>query len=62
MSGRPRTTSFAEGNRQPPNLVLGGMKISSKYILCYLKTFIFHFYIVDFFFINNLYASDVYFA
>ncbi|XP_055912489.1 protein kinase shaggy isoform X2 [Eupeodes corollae] len=30
MSGRPRTTSFAEGNKNPPNLVLGGMKISSK--------------------------------
>lgn len=32
MSGRPRTTSFAEGNKQPPNPVLGGVKISSKYI------------------------------
>uniref|UniRef100_A0A0K8TM77 Protein kinase shaggy-like isoform x6 n=1 Tax=Tabanus bromius TaxID=304241 RepID=A0A0K8TM77_TABBR len=30
MSGRPRTTSFAEGNKQPQNLVLGGMTISSK--------------------------------
>lgn len=30
MSGRPRTTSFAEGNKQPPNPVLGGVKISSK--------------------------------
>ncbi|XP_073982048.1 glycogen synthase kinase-3 beta-like isoform X6 [Rhodnius prolixus] len=30
MSGRPRTTSFAEGNKQPPNPPLGGMKISSK--------------------------------
>ena len=31
MSGRPRTTSFAEANKQQPNLVLGGVKISSKY-------------------------------
>ncbi|KAG5318592.1 MOS1T transposase, partial [Pseudoatta argentina] len=31
MSGRPRTTSFAEGNKQPANPPLGGMKISSKY-------------------------------
>ncbi|XP_063217701.1 glycogen synthase kinase-3 beta-like isoform X1 [Bacillus rossius redtenbacheri] len=31
MSGRPRTTSFAEGNKQPPNPPLGGMKISSLY-------------------------------
>lgn len=30
MSGRPRTTSFAEGNKQPDNPPLGGMKISSK--------------------------------
>ncbi|XP_055694206.1 glycogen synthase kinase-3 beta isoform X6 [Lutzomyia longipalpis] len=30
MSGRPRTTSFAEGKQQPANLVLGGVKISSK--------------------------------
>lgn len=30
MSGRPRTTSFAEGNKQPLNPPLGGMKISSK--------------------------------
>jgi hypothetical protein len=30
MSGRPRTTSFAEGNKQP-NVQLGGMKISSEY-------------------------------
>lgn len=29
MSGRPRTTSFAEGNKQPLNPPLGGMKISS---------------------------------
>ncbi|XP_011065075.1 PREDICTED: glycogen synthase kinase-3 beta-like isoform X1 [Acromyrmex echinatior] len=29
MSGRPRTTSFAEGNKQPANPPLGGMKISS---------------------------------
>uniref|UniRef100_A0A336KSE0 CSON014301 protein n=1 Tax=Culicoides sonorensis TaxID=179676 RepID=A0A336KSE0_CULSO len=29
MSGRPRTTSFAEGKTQP-NPVMGGMKISSK--------------------------------
>ncbi|XP_018348677.1 PREDICTED: uncharacterized protein LOC108752373 [Trachymyrmex septentrionalis] len=28
MSGRPRTTSFAEGNKQPANPPLGGMKIS----------------------------------
>lgn len=32
MSGRPRTTSFAEGNKQPLNPPLGGMKISSKCI------------------------------
>lgn len=32
MSGRPRTTSFAEGNKQPLNPPLGGMKISSKYL------------------------------
>lgn len=31
MSGRPRTTSFAEGNKQSPNPALGGFKISSKY-------------------------------
>ncbi|XP_060530664.1 protein kinase shaggy-like isoform X2 [Cylas formicarius] len=31
MSGRPRTTSFAEGNKQPLNPPLGGMKISSGY-------------------------------
>lgn len=31
MSGRPRTTSFAEGNKQSPNPPLGGFKISSKY-------------------------------
>ncbi|XP_065159164.1 protein kinase shaggy isoform X8 [Atheta coriaria] len=30
MSGRPRTTSFAEGNKQPLNPPLGGMKICSK--------------------------------
>ncbi|XP_059622294.1 protein kinase shaggy-like isoform X1 [Phlebotomus argentipes] len=30
MSGRPRTTSFAEGKQPPANLVLGGVKISSK--------------------------------
>ncbi|XP_014277984.1 protein kinase shaggy isoform X7 [Halyomorpha halys] len=30
MSGRPRTTSFAEGNKQPPNPPLPGMRISSK--------------------------------
>uniref|UniRef100_A0A1L8DKQ2 Putative serine/threonine protein kinase n=1 Tax=Nyssomyia neivai TaxID=330878 RepID=A0A1L8DKQ2_9DIPT len=30
MSGRPRTTSFAEGKQQSANLVLGGVKISSK--------------------------------
>ncbi|XP_044749495.1 uncharacterized protein LOC123310152 [Coccinella septempunctata] len=29
MSGRPRTTSFAEGNKQPLNPPIGGMKISS---------------------------------
>ncbi|KAH1026632.1 hypothetical protein HUJ05_000266 [Dendroctonus ponderosae] len=29
MSGRPRTTSFAEGNKQPLNPPLGGMKIST---------------------------------
>ncbi|XP_015834724.1 glycogen synthase kinase-3 beta isoform X5 [Tribolium castaneum] len=32
MSGRPRTTSFAEGNKQPLNPPLGGMKISSGYL------------------------------
>ncbi|TDG38761.1 hypothetical protein AWZ03_014817, partial [Drosophila navojoa] len=26
MSGRPRTSSFAEGNKQSPSLVLGGVK------------------------------------
>ena len=31
MSGRPRTTSFAEGNKPPANPPLGGMKISSEY-------------------------------
>nr|XP_033327873.1 glycogen synthase kinase-3 beta-like isoform X4 [Megalopta genalis] len=30
MSGRPRTTSFAEGNKVHTNPPLGGMKISSK--------------------------------
>lgn len=31
MSGRPRTTSFAEANKQQqPNLVLGGLKVGSK--------------------------------
>ncbi|XP_075232762.1 glycogen synthase kinase-3 beta-like isoform X3 [Lycorma delicatula] len=30
MSGRPRTTSFAEGNKQSPNPPLGGMKISNE--------------------------------
>ena len=35
MSGRPRTTSFAEGNKQPPNPVLGGMKVTSKYPLAH---------------------------
>ncbi|XP_015436375.1 PREDICTED: glycogen synthase kinase-3 beta-like isoform X2 [Dufourea novaeangliae] len=30
MSGRPRTTSFAEGNKLPANPPMGGMKISSK--------------------------------
>lgn len=34
MSGRPRTTSFAEGKTQP-NPVMGGMKISSKQELSY---------------------------
>ncbi|KAI4480982.1 hypothetical protein M0802_014074 [Mischocyttarus mexicanus] len=29
MSGRPRTTSFAEGNKPPANPPLGGVKISS---------------------------------
>ncbi|KAL2712244.1 glycogen synthase kinase-3 beta-like isoform X6, partial [Vespula squamosa] len=29
MSGRPRTTSFAEGNKPPANPPLGGMKIST---------------------------------
>lgn len=40
MSGRPRTTSFAEGSKsvrktfdnQPPKPPLGGVKISSKYL------------------------------
>lgn len=36
MSGRPRTTSFAEGNKQQPqNLVLGGMKVSSEYLFTF---------------------------
>ncbi|XP_045617681.1 glycogen synthase kinase-3 beta isoform X1 [Procambarus clarkii] len=30
MSGRPRTTSFAEGNKGPPSVSFPGMKISSK--------------------------------
>ncbi|XP_037935550.1 protein kinase shaggy-like [Teleopsis dalmanni] len=30
MSGRPRTTSFAEGNKTQQNLVLGGVKTSSR--------------------------------
>ncbi|XP_063978211.1 glycogen synthase kinase-3 beta-like isoform X2 [Diachasmimorpha longicaudata] len=30
MSGRPRTTSFAEGTKPPANPPLGGMKISSR--------------------------------
>ncbi|XP_034671677.1 protein kinase shaggy isoform X6 [Drosophila subobscura] len=30
MSGRPRTSSFAEGNRQSPSLVLGGVKTCSR--------------------------------
>ena len=30
MSGRPRTTSFAEGTKPPANPPLGGMKISSE--------------------------------
>lgn len=30
MSGRPRTTSFADGNKQPPNPPLGGMKLCIK--------------------------------
>lgn len=34
MSGRPRTTSFAEGNKQPLNPPLGGLKISSKFYTC----------------------------
>ncbi|XP_017112698.1 protein kinase shaggy isoform X4 [Drosophila elegans] len=29
MSGRPRTSSFAEGNKQSPSLVLGGVKTCS---------------------------------
>nr|KAF7390691.1 hypothetical protein H0235_017853 [Vespula pensylvanica] len=33
MSGRPRTTSFAEGNKPPANPPLGGMKISSEVTL-----------------------------
>ncbi|XP_052123078.1 glycogen synthase kinase-3 beta isoform X3 [Frankliniella occidentalis] len=30
MSGRPRTTSFAEGSRQPNNPPLGGMRVSNR--------------------------------
>lgn len=30
MSGRPRTTSFTEGNKPTPNTTLGGFKISNK--------------------------------
>ncbi|XP_037723418.1 protein kinase shaggy isoform X6 [Drosophila subpulchrella] len=30
MSGRPRTSSFAEGNKQSPSLVLGGVKTCSR--------------------------------
>ncbi|KAF7379604.1 hypothetical protein HZH66_014975 [Vespula vulgaris] len=33
MSGRPRTTSFAEGNKPPANPPLGGMKISNSFVL-----------------------------
>ncbi|KPI92534.1 hypothetical protein RR48_07514 [Papilio machaon] len=44
MSGRPRTTSFAEGGKsvrktfenQPPKPPLGGVKICSKYHLTIL--------------------------
>ena len=32
MSGRPRTTSFAEGNKSSNYPVMGGMKIISKYM------------------------------
>lgn len=39
MSGRPRTTSFAEGNKQPLNPPLGGMKISSKCNFSVSKSF-----------------------
>lgn len=35
MSGRPRTTSFAEGNKQPTNPVVG-MKVSSKYWFAFI--------------------------
>ncbi|MPC67200.1 hypothetical protein E2C01_061369 [Portunus trituberculatus] len=31
MSGRPRTTSFADANKGPPSVSFPGMKISSKY-------------------------------
>ncbi|XP_023163241.1 protein kinase shaggy isoform X5 [Drosophila hydei] len=30
MSGRPRTSSFAEGNKQSPSLVMGGVKTCSR--------------------------------
>lgn len=42
MSGRPRTTSFAEGNKTSPNPPLGGIKVISTYlhVLVYTHTHI----------------------
>lgn len=38
MSGRPRTTSFAEGNKTQNYPVMGGMKIISKYLdPCFMR-------------------------
>lgn len=48
MSGRPRTTSFAEGKTQP-NPVMGGMKISSKYSV-HIKKFLTKYLLVKGFF------------
>jgi len=38
MSGRPRTTSFAEGNKTSPNPPLGGIKVISTYLYVLVYT------------------------
>ncbi|KAM8720552.1 hypothetical protein ACLKA7_006572 [Drosophila subpalustris] len=38
MSGRPRTSSFAEGNKQSPSMVLGGVKTCTGYALSLLQS------------------------